>query len=250
MVAGVGRTARFTQALRTSGLYFNATERAALFIDGANLYSASRTLGFDVDYRGLLEFFRKRTNIIRANYYSAILETEEYSPLKPLTDWLAYNGYSVVTKPAKEFTDATGRRRVKGNMDVELAIDMLEASPRLDHAILFSGDGDFRRLVEAVQRQGVRVSVISTIKIQPPMIADELRRQADQFIDLAEIAPEFTRRQVEPRPRLGADRPERSDRGVPERSDRGVPERSDRGGLERTLGVRATPAQPYGDTDA
>lgn len=240
-------------------MHFNANERGALFIDGANLYAASRALGFDVDYRGLLEFFRKRTHIIRANYYSAILETEEYSPLKPLTDWLAYNGYSVVTKPAKEFTDATGRRRVKGNMDVELAIDMLEAAPRLDHAILFSGDGDFRRLIEAVQRQGVRVSVVSTIKVQPPMVADELRRQADQFVDLADIAPEFTRRQVEPRPRLGADRADRPGFERPERPgferpgferpglDRGTP---DRGGLERTLGVRATPAQPYGEPDA
>jgi uncharacterized LabA/DUF88 family protein len=181
---------------------FFANERLALFIDGANLYSASRNLGFDVDYRSLLEFFRARAQLIRAYYYSALLETEEYSPLKPLTDWLAYNGYTLVTKPAKEFTDASGRRRVKGNMDVELAIDMLELSPRLDHAVLFSGDADFRRLVEAVQRRGVRVSVVSSIRTSPPMVADELRRQADQFIELAEIAPEFTRRQTEPRARF------------------------------------------------
>jgi uncharacterized LabA/DUF88 family protein len=181
---------------------FVANERLALFIDGANLYSASRNLGFDVDYRSLLEFFRARAQLIRAYYYSALLETEEYSPLKPLTDWLAYNGYTLVTKPAKEFTDASGRRRVKGNMDIELAIDMLELSPRLDHAVLFSGDADFRRLVEAVQRRGVRVSVVSSIRTSPPMVADELRRQADQFIELAEIAPEFTRRQTEPRARF------------------------------------------------
>ncbi len=107
-------------------MHFLPDERTALFIDGANLYSASRNLGFDVDYRNLLEYFRKKTHVIRAYYYSAVLETEEYSPLKPLTDWLAYNGYTLVTKPAHEFTDATGRRRVKGNMDIELAIDMLE----------------------------------------------------------------------------------------------------------------------------
>jgi uncharacterized LabA/DUF88 family protein len=152
-----------------------------------------------VDYRNLLEFFRRKTHLIRAYYYSAVLETEEYSPLKPLTDWLAYNGYTLVTKPAREFTDATGRRRVKGNMDIELAIDMLELADRLDHAILFSGDSDFRRLVEAVQRRGVRVSVVSSIRTSPPMVADELRRQADQFLELADIAPEFTRRQMEPR---------------------------------------------------
>jgi uncharacterized LabA/DUF88 family protein len=180
---------------------FVAQERTALFIDGANLYAATRSLGFDIDYRRLLDFFGSRTTLIRAYYYSALLETEEYSPLKPLTDWLAYNGYTLVTKPAKEFTDAMGRRRIKGNMDIELAIDMLELSPRLDHAILFSGDSDFRRLVEAVQRRGVRVSVISSIKTSPPMIADELRRQADQYIELADIATEFTRKANEGRAR-------------------------------------------------
>lgn len=185
---------------------FHPHEKSALFIDGANLYAASRSLGFDVDYRRLLDFFGTRVNLIRAYYYSALLDTEEYSPLKPLTDWLAYNGYTLVTKPAKEFTDASGRRRIKGNMDIELAIDMLEMAPHLDHVILFSGDSDFRRLVEAAQRRGVRVSVISTIKTSPPMIADELRRQADQFIELADISPEFTRRQTEPRQRTG--RPE------------------------------------------
>jgi len=179
-------------------------ERTALFIDGANLYAATRSLAFDIDYRRLLDYFGTKTNLLRAYYYSALLETEEYSPLKPLTDWLAYNGYSLVTKPAKEFTDALGRRRIKGNMDIELAIDMLELAPNLDHAILFSGDSDFRRLVEAVQRKGVRVTVVSTIKTTPPMIADELRRQADQYIDLVEIAPEFTRKSSEARPRLPA----------------------------------------------
>jgi len=182
-------------------MHFLPDERTALFIDGANLYSASRNLGFDVDYRNLLEFFRKKTNILRAYYYSAVLETDEYSPLKPLTDWLAYNGYTLVTKPAKEFTDSSGRRRIKGSMDIEVAVDMLELSPRIDHAVLFSGDSDFRRLVEAVQRKGVRVSVISSIRTSPPMVADELRRQADQFVELADIAPDFTRRQTEPRVR-------------------------------------------------
>ncbi len=188
-------------------MIFLPQERTALFIDGANLYSASRNLGFDVDYRNLLEFFRNKTQVIRAYYYSALVETEEYSPLKPLTDWLAYNGYNLVTKPAREFTDAQGRRRIKGNMDVEIAVDMLELAPKLDHVVLFSGDSDFRRLVEAVQRLGVRVSVVSTVKSSPPMIADELRRQADQFLELAEIAAGFTRRQMEPRTRPARNTP-------------------------------------------
>lgn len=180
---------------------FRMEDRVCLFIDGANLYSASRNLGFDVDYRSLLAFFRARSRLVRAYYYSAVLDTEEYSPLKPLTDWLVYNGYALVTKTAREFTDGAGRRRIKGNMDIELAVDMLEMSARMDHAVLFSGDSDFRRVVEAVQRQGVRVSVVSSVRTTPPMVGDELRRQADQFIELAEIAPEFTRRQTEPRTR-------------------------------------------------
>ncbi|MGC8468453.1 MAG: NYN domain-containing protein [Acetobacteraceae bacterium] len=195
---------------------FLPTERTALFIDGANLYAASRNLGFDVDYRSLLEFFRKRTNVLRAYYYSALLESEEYSPLKPLTDWLAYNGYTLVTKPAKEYTDAMGRRRVKGNMDIELALDMMELAPRIDHAVLFSGDADFRRLVEAVQRRAVKVSVVSSIRTAPPMVADELRRQADIFIELADIAPEFTRRQSEHRTRPPNARTSASAGGEPE----------------------------------
>ncbi|MBW8270519.1 LabA-like NYN domain-containing protein [Caldovatus aquaticus] len=185
-------------------MHFERSERLALFIDGANLYAASRTLGFDVDYKNLLAHFRKQGSLLRAYYYTALLETEEYSPLRPLVDWLGYNGYAVVTKPAKEFTDATGKRRVKGNIDIELAVDVMELAPRLDHAVIFSGDGDLRRLVEAVQRRGVRVTVVSTIRTQPAMIADELRRQADAFLDLADLAPEITRRQVEPRPRLAA----------------------------------------------
>ncbi len=186
-------------------------ERTALFIDGANLYSASRNLGFDVDYRNLLEYFRKQTRVIRAYYYAAVLETEEYSPLKPLTDWLAYNGYALVTKAAREFTDSAGRRRVKGNMDIELAVDMLEMADRIDHAVLFSGDSDFRRLVEAVQRRGVRVSVVSTVRTSPAMVADDLRRQADNFLELSDIAAEFTRRQTEPRPPRGVVRPTPAD---------------------------------------
>ena len=167
---------------------FYPNERIALFIDGANFYAAARTLGFDVDYRKLLEEFKKRGRLVRASYYTAILEDVEYSPVRPLADWLDYNGFNVITKPAKEFTDTLGRRRVKGDMDIEIAVDMMELAPHVDHIVLFSGDGDFRQLVEAVQRRGPRVSVVSSIKTQPPMIADELRRQADTFIDLADLS--------------------------------------------------------------
>lgn len=182
-------------------MIINSTERTALFIDGSSLYSASRGLGFDVDYRKMLEFFSKRCNLLRAYYYAAILDTDEYSPIKPLTDWLSYNGYFLVTKTAREYTDQNGRRRIKGNMEIEIAVDMMEAAPRIDHAILFTGDSDFRRVVEAVQRTGVRTSVVSSMRTSPPLIGDDLRRQADQFIELADIAEEFTRRPTEPRTR-------------------------------------------------
>jgi len=170
-----------------------AQERLALFIDGANLYSTARTLGFDIDYKRLLDLFANRGRLIRAFYYTAFNEDQEYSPIRPLIDWLDYNGYALVTKPIKEFTDAMGRRKIKGNMDIELAIDMMEMADKLDHIVLFSGDGDFRRLVEAVQRKGVRVTVVSTIRTQPPMVADELRRQADNFVDLVELMPHISR---------------------------------------------------------
>jgi uncharacterized LabA/DUF88 family protein len=159
-----------------------------LFIDGANLHAAARSLGFDIDYKRLLKHFQEQCHLIRAFYYTALVEDQEYSPLRPLVDWLDYNGFTMVTKPTKEYTDSMGRRKIKGNMDIELAIDVLEMAAHLDHVVLFSGDGDFRRLVEAVQRKGVRVSVVSTIRSSPPMVADELRRQSDNFIELDELS--------------------------------------------------------------
>ncbi len=162
-------------------------ERIALFIDGANLYASAKSLGFDIDYKRLLKEFQTKGRLIRAFYYTALVEEQEYSSIRPLVDWLDYNGYSVVTKPTKEFVDAAGRRKVKGNMDIELAVNAMEMAGYIDHMVLFSGDGDFRSLVEAVQRKGVRVSVVSTVATQPPMVADELRRQADEFIDLTNI---------------------------------------------------------------
>ena len=162
-------------------------EKIALFIDGANLYATAKSLGFDIDYKRLLREFQSRGYLVRAFYYTAVIEDQEYSSIRPLIDWLDYNGYTVVTKATKEFVDQTGRRKVKGNMDIELAVDAMEIAPYVDQIVLFSGDGDFRSLVEAVQRRGVRVVVVSTISTQPPMVADELRRQADQFVDIIEL---------------------------------------------------------------
>ena len=172
---------------------FDQREKIALFIDGANLYATSRSLGFDIDYRRMLQYFEKQGYLLRAYYYTALIEDQEYSSIRPLIDWLDYNGYRVVTKSAKEFTDASGRRKVKGNMDLELAIDAMELAGTVDHMVIFSGDGDFRTLVEALQRKGRKITIVSTVATQPPMIADELRRQADQFIDLVSLKKEFGR---------------------------------------------------------
>jgi uncharacterized LabA/DUF88 family protein len=166
---------------------FYRDERLALFIDGANLYAAARSLGFDIDYKLLRSEFMRRGKLVRAFYYTALLDTDEYSPVRPLVDWLNYNGFAMVTKPAKEFTDSAGRRKIKANMDIELAVDAMEMAPHVDHIVLFSGDGDFKRLVESIQRKGVRVSIVSTIRSSPPMIADDLRRQCDNFIELDEL---------------------------------------------------------------
>ena len=169
------------------------TNKIALFIDGANLYATAKTLGFDIDYKRLLKEFQGRGTLLRAFYYTAISEAQDYSSIRPLIDWLDYNGYSVVTKATKEFVDQTGRRKVKGNMDIELAVDAMELAEHIDHMVLFSGDGDFSALVEAMQRRGVRVTVVSTISTQPPMVADELRRQADFFLDIVELQPKIGR---------------------------------------------------------
>ena len=166
---------------------FYRDERLALFIDGSNLYAAAKALAFDIDYKLLRQEFMQRGKLLRAFYYTALLENDDYSPIRPLVDWLNYNGFTMVTKPAKEFTDSQGRRKVKGNMDIELAVDAMETAEHVDHIVLFSGDGNFRPLIEAIQRKGVRVSVVSTIRSNPPMIADDLRRQADNFIELDEL---------------------------------------------------------------
>jgi uncharacterized LabA/DUF88 family protein len=174
-------------------MHFYPTERVALFIDGANLYATAKSLGFDIDYKRLLGVFRSKGQLVRALYYTALAEEQEYSSIRPLIDWLDYNGFTMVTKPTKEFTDVTGRRKIKGNMDIELAVDAMRLADSLDHIVIFSGDGDFRSLVSALQQKGKRVSVISTLQTQPPMVADELRRQADQFIEIADLESQICR---------------------------------------------------------
>ena len=169
-------------------------DKTALFIDGSNFYAAAKGLNLDIDFARMRAYFAKDTNLIRAYYYTAIPEDQEFSSLRPLVDWLDYNGYAVVSKLTREFIDEeTGKRRLKGNMDMELALDMLKLAPHIDHAVLFSGDGDFCRLLEDVQALGVRTTVVSTNKTTPPMVADQLRRMADIYIDMVDIAPDISK---------------------------------------------------------
>lgn len=186
---------------------FYKDEKLAIFIDGTNLYSAARGLGLEIDFRKLNQEFHKRGRLLRINYYTTIIETDEHNPVKPLVDWLSYNGFNTVVKPAREYTDRDGRRRFRGSMDLEIATDMLELAETIDHVVLFAGNSDFRRVVEAIKAKGVRVTVISSVKSQPQVIADELRREADAFIDLEEMVELIAR----PRRDSDQDRPLQED---------------------------------------
>jgi uncharacterized LabA/DUF88 family protein len=177
---------------------FYPTDKLALFIDGQNLYSAARGLNIDLDYKKLLDEFKKRGVLIRAYYYTALAEDEDYSPLRPLIDWLDYNGFCLVTKPARAYTDAAGKKRWRGDMKVEMAVDMVEMAAHADHLVIFSGDGDFRRAVQAVQARGARVTMVSTVKTSPPQASDDLRRQCDDFVDLNDLAALVGRPRREP----------------------------------------------------
>lgn len=172
---------------------FDSKDKVALFIDGSNLYSTARALGFDIDYKKLLKHFSGSARLLRGFYYTAFVEDQEFAPIRPLIDWLDYNGFTMITKVAKEYTDQYGRRKIKGNMEIELSVDMMEMAQYIDHAILFSGDGDYTSLIEAVKRKGVRCCVVSTVHTTPPLISDELRRQADEFIELIDVAPYIAR---------------------------------------------------------
>ena len=176
----------------------STTSKIALFIDGPNLYATAKALGFDIDYQRILTEFQNQGTLLRAFYFTTVEEqSQEFSSVRPLIDWLDYNGYSVVTKATKEFIDAGGRRKLKGNMNVELAVEAMQMAAHVGRMVLFSGDGDFRSLVEAVQRRGVHVTAVSSIASEPPMIADELRRQADVFIDLVELQSRIGRARSE-----------------------------------------------------
>jgi uncharacterized LabA/DUF88 family protein len=161
--------------------------RTAIFIDGPNLYATAKSLGFEIDYKKLLTTYRRHGCLVRAFYYAPAFEDAEHRFLRPLLDWLDCIEYTVVTTPEKHDVDAGGRRTMKAKREIELAVNAMDFAERMDEMVLFSGNGDLRALVRAVQRRGVRVTVVSTIKRHASTVADELRRQADVFQDLDEL---------------------------------------------------------------
>ena len=167
-------------------------ERLGLFIDGSNLHAASRALGFSIDFKRLLHVFRQQSQLVRALYCTMLIDEDGPNPLRPLINWLEYNGYTTITKPAKQYRDGECWHP-RNRIDVDLAVDAMRLSSFLNHAVLFSGNGDFKALVAALQEHGTRVTVVSTVVTQPAMVADELRRQADQFVDLADLADHIGR---------------------------------------------------------
>jgi uncharacterized LabA/DUF88 family protein len=166
------------------------TGRIALFIDGVNLHHTARNLGFEIDYKRLLSEFERIGSIVRPYFYTSLREGE-VSGVRQLIDWLDFNGFAVRTKSIKDYENEGKRSR--RSIGVDLAVDMIEIAPRVDDIFLFSGDGDFRALVEAIQRLGVRVTVVSSLQTTPAMASDELRRQADAFLELATLRKSIER---------------------------------------------------------
>jgi uncharacterized LabA/DUF88 family protein len=174
-------------------MFIHPTERVGLFIDGAHVYSECRALGFDIDFKSLLDLFREKGRLVRAVYYMAVHEGEgDRCPFQPLLDWLAYNGYSTVIRRHRGLGHS-GRDEADNGLDVELAVNVMQFSGALDHIVLAAGNGAFRSLVAALQDCGKRVSVLSTLAIKPVIIDDDLRRQADHFIDLADLEMDICR---------------------------------------------------------
>ena len=166
---------------------FYKDERIAVFIDGKSLFACSKGLGFEIDFKLFRKEFARRGKLNKLSYFTTLVDNDEFSSVKPLVDWLTYNGYNTVTKTVKEYVDPSGFRKVKGNTAVEMTIAVLDMVPYVDHIVIVTGDKDFKPLIEAVQQRGTRVSVVSSIRVQPPMLSDDLRRQADNFIELDEL---------------------------------------------------------------
>ena len=164
-------------------------ERCAVFIDGSSIYRICRSLDVEIDYRALRNIFADAGRLVQARYYTTVLGDQSYLSIRPLIDWLSYNGFVVVTRTIRAGQDAGEDGRSEGGIGIELAVDVIEMASRLDHVILFTGNGDFVRLIQLLQRRTVRTTVVATVNGASSMVSDELRRQADRFVDLRALAP-------------------------------------------------------------
>lgn len=165
--------------------------RISVLVDGSNVHATLRELDFAIDWGKILGGFAPE-ELHSAHYFTAMLPIDVPNSLKPLVDYLAHNGWHVITKAADTHYKL-GVAKVKGNMDVELACTAMELGKKVTDVILFTGDGDFVFLVEKLQAMGVEVTVVSTCKTQPSMCSGKLRRAANRFIDLFDIQDEVSR---------------------------------------------------------
>jgi uncharacterized LabA/DUF88 family protein len=173
--------------------YLQSSEaRVALFIDGESLNEATKALGSNVDFRKLRDVFGSQNRLLRAHYY-ALVPPREFVTIKPLLDWLSFNGYSVTEKPLKERVSSNGHARMSGSIAIELTIDALQTAPHVDTIVLVTGDCRYRPLVSEIQMRGVRVIAVSTRAVRPAVISDELVRQVDEFVELADLLPQISR---------------------------------------------------------
>lgn len=161
-----------------------------VLIDGANMSFAMNAIGRRFDWKKLRHFFVEADYglCLGLRYYTAIHERADgEQPLRKIVDWLSYNGYLVVSKMTKSYENSDGSTRIKGNMDIEMATDMIRFAPRVDKIHLFTGDADFTYAVKAVQDMGVIVDVYSTMQGANSIIGDDLRRQANNYIDIGDL---------------------------------------------------------------
>lgn len=200
-------------------------QRVAVFIDGWNFrYATYESFGLRVDYTKLLRYFAENTVLVRAYFYTGEWDDSAISryaritsPDDPLTKqremeqqrdgerafwrFLNRNGYRVVRKPVRVMTpDEEGTPKMKADLDLEIAIDMLTLAEKCDRIVLVSGDGDFAPLVDAVAKRGVRVAVVSTqadeaFRNARYRASDDLLDAADEFIPIESIRKFIEREQ-------------------------------------------------------
>jgi uncharacterized LabA/DUF88 family protein len=158
------------------------SDRVAMFVDGANMDGACRRAGYFVDYRKAREFFLAGGLFNAAYYYIADFTASD--PLQQrFLDFLARSGYIVRRRPVKVLSDEeTGERFIKGNLDTEIVLDMLNTVDNYDVAFLFSGDSDFERAVDLLRSRGKRIYIVTSAR----QLSRELMYVADKPIFLLE----------------------------------------------------------------